>query len=101
MTHQPTLAALGAATYWLEAHPDLPTPSVYAEPESVVLTWTFRDRQAVLDLLRDFDGWTFEPTAGSTTGQYVLNGGVITLNVFDRSMAAQSVNLLDALAEVA
>ena len=101
MTHQPTLDALRAAAYWLEAHPDLPTPTVFVRPDSVVLAWTFRVRQAVLDLLRDFNGWTFEQVPGSTTGFYTLDGGGITLSIHDRSQPAQVVNLLDALAEVA
>ena len=110
MTHQPTLDALAAARYWLEAHPDLPTPTcVRVCPtdtlEQVELAWHLADDHdtalAVLRALADWP-WTSAPNVPGTTC-YTLRAGGIVLRVYAASTAAPSapVNLLDALAEVA
>lgn len=113
MTHQPTLDALGAATYWLEAHPDLPTPVVtvdtkFATLAPITIAWHMTGdmgtHEDALTVLRAFADWPWRmtrPTPSLTV--YKLEHERTALVVYTDAAAthAPPVNLLDALAEVA
>ena len=113
MAHQPTLSALRAATYWLEAHPDLPTPVLTVDTQfktfaPVTFAWHFtgdmgthEDALIVLRAVADWPWRVQHPTHSLTT--YKLEHEGVALVIYTDAIATPTtrVNLLDALAEVA
>lgn len=112
MNHQTTLDALTAARYWLEAHPDLPTPDVnvnqYRDSTAGVrLSWHMTagmgTHEDALVVLRAFADWPWQASKldGGITS-YRLERDGFTLIVFADTAptVTEPVNLLDALAEV-